>query len=84
MRLVWDYADEDEEIPSQNATLLYNVGDRDGLREINALSNLATLILLQLNDHVLPQSSSTHCVECYCQINERDIKLLILLQTILL
>lgn len=51
--------------------------------QITIAPNLAMLILMPLDDHVqelwrtaesldddLPHSSSVHCVECFCQINE--------------
>lgn len=73
--LVLNHTEEFEENQCQNTTLLYTIGDREGHWEISVVSNLAMLILVQLDGHVpregclVNQGAAEWC--CHLQVNIR-------------
>ena len=80
----------------EDATLLDSVADGEWFGEVAAVSDLATLVLMELDDHVeelwrtaetfqdLPQTFSAHSVKRFGQIHKRCVQTLVLLATFLL
>lgn len=92
-----EYAEEyAEEGRCQDTTLLHAVGDRKGFAKVTIESDLAALVLMQLDNHLQkfertaktfenkPQTRPTHTVKGFCKVNKSDIESFVLFTALFL